>query len=465
MKSKTIMQVLVLASLATVALNLTPPVVHASTLPSMYVVPPSVGAGLAPGDSFSVDVMIADAEYNEGTDVYAWQVLMTWNNTLLDIDDMVTWGDFMDIPRVGPWGLLQTDAAAGQNITDVIDGSAFINPTGWGGKVLIQDAFNSEINTVALQEGNRLTLQNNLANTYTTAAGGGVYPWPNLLSSCVVNPARNRIVAGVCTLGSVPGVSGSGLLCTLTFEVLAVGDTALDINAPFLGETQTYIINSNLDTLGDEVGELVKLSGHFCNLGPAQCDLSVCVVGSGTTDPAPGVCTYDEGAVVDVTAHPDSGWVLDHWELDGADVGDVNPCSITMDGDHTLTAVFHAWIPVAVDIKPGSWPNPLQLNGKGVLPVAICGAEDFDVTTIDPTTLRLAVDDGGAAVAPVRWSLADVATPYTGEPCSGHDLGGDGYLDLTLKFKTQETIATLSLDAFNTGDVVILILVGNLKEE
>jgi hypothetical protein len=44
-------------------------------------------------------------------------------------------------------------------------------------------------------------------------------------------------------------------------------------------------------------------------------------------------------------------------------------------------------------------------------------------------------------------------------------LNGDGYLDLTLKFKTQEVIQTLGLDAFSDGDTVILMLTGNLMEE
>jgi hypothetical protein len=120
-------------------------------------------------------------------------------------------------------------------------------------------------------------------------------------------------------------------------------------------------------------------------------------------------------------------------------------------------------LPVHLDIKPGSWPNPLQLKEKGVLPVAVCGSEDFDVTTIDPESIRLTLE--GTEVAPLRWSYEDVATPYEGEPCTGHDLDGDGYLDLTLKFKAQEVIQTLGLDAFSDRDVVILMLTGNLKAE
>ncbi len=122
-------------------------------------------------------------------------------------------------------------------------------------------------------------------------------------------------------------------------------------------------------------------------------------------------------------------------------------------------------IPVYVDIKPASWPNPLNLKAKGVLPVAICGTEDFDVTTIDPATIRLTLEGVEAEVPPLRWSYEDVATPYDGEPYSGHDLGPDGYLDLALKFKTQEVITWLDLDDYNDGDVIMLTLTGNLKEE
>ncbi len=122
-------------------------------------------------------------------------------------------------------------------------------------------------------------------------------------------------------------------------------------------------------------------------------------------------------------------------------------------------------MPVHVDIKPGSWPNPLRLREQGVFPVAVCGTEEFDVTTIDPTTIRLTLEAGGVGVSPLRWSYDDAATPYTGEPCSGHNLTGDGYLDLALKFKTQEVIQTLGLDAFADGTVVTIILTGNLKVE
>lgn len=117
--------------------------------------------------------------------------------------------------------------------------------------------------------------------------------------------------------------------------------------------------------------------------------------------------------------------------------------------------------PVFVDIKPGSCPNPLNLKKKGVLPVAILGTEDFDVTSIDPATIRLSKEGVEGEVAPLRWSYEDVATPFEGELCDCWDLNGDGYMDMTIKFKAQEVVNTLELDE-NAGETIPLTLKGNL---
>lgn len=62
--------------------------------------------------------------------------------------------------------------------------------------------------------------------------------------------------------------------------------------------------------------------------------------GSGTTDPEPGTIIYYQSLSVTVTATPDEGWVLDHWELNGVSVGDENPITVDIDGDRSLKAVF-----------------------------------------------------------------------------------------------------------------------------
>lgn len=104
-----------------------------------------------------------------------------------------------------------------------------------------------------------------------------------------------------------------------------------------------------------------------------------------------------------------------------------------------------ACVEVSIDIKPESCPNPLNVMKKGVLSVAILGTGAFNVTEVDPATVRLGLE-GEEGVSPLRWALEDVATPFDNgiEYCTDcHELGPDGYLDLALKFDAQEVVAAL----------------------
>lgn len=53
-----------------------------------------------------------------------------------------------------------------------------------------------------------------------------------------------------------------------------------------------------------------------------------------------GSYIYDIGSEVTVTASPSQGYKLEHFELDGVNVGSQNPYTITMNQDHTLGAIF-----------------------------------------------------------------------------------------------------------------------------
>ncbi len=122
---------------------------------------------------------------------------------------------------------------------------------------------------------------------------------------------------------------------------------------------------------------------------------------------------------------------------------------------------------VPIDIKPESCPNPLNVKKKGVLPVAILGTADFDVTEVDPDTVRLGLE-GEEGVPPLRWALEDVATPddepfdYKENCMDCTTDGPDGYLDLTLKFDAQEVVAALG--PVEDGDCLVLMLTGNLLD-
>jgi len=125
--------------------------------------------------------------------------------------------------------------------------------------------------------------------------------------------------------------------------------------------------------------------------------------------------------------------------------------------ESTLTILPKPATVVAVDIKPGSCPNPLNTKSSGVLPVAILGTGDYDVTTIVPTSVRL------AGVEPLRNSLEDVASPlWDTNDCNCMEAGPDGLLDLTLKFETQGIVKAIG--DVNDGDVLTLELTGVLYD-
>jgi hypothetical protein len=120
--------------------------------------------------------------------------------------------------------------------------------------------------------------------------------------------------------------------------------------------------------------------------------------------------------------------------------------------------VPHPTEPLVIDIKPGSCPNPLNVKSRGVLPVAVLGSEDFDVSTIDVASIRL------AGVAPTRSSYEDVTTPVSeANECECSTEGPDGFLDLTLKFEIQRIVEAIG--EVDHGDELVLELTGMLSDE
>jgi hypothetical protein len=73
---------------------------------------------------------------------------------------------------------------------------------------------------------------------------------------------------------------------------------------------------------------------------------------------------------------------------------------------------------VEIDIKPGTYPNDINLANKGVVPVAILTPADPDPNSVVPGTV---VFEGAT---PVRWTRADV--------------NNDGVIDLLLHFNTKD---------------------------
>ncbi len=155
--------------------------------------------------------------------------------------------------------------------------------------------------------------------------------------------------------------------------------------------------------------------------------------------------------------------------FDYPDTGNTQP-AVSSDGTELYFMRWYAvektdiWVSylgqeVAVDIKPGSCPNPLNLAGRGVLPVAILGTEDFDVKAVNLVSIRL------AGVPPVRSSYEDVAAPLIdGNECDCNNPGPDGYLDLTLKFDTQSIVEQLMDLEPLAGEEFVLTLTAALYD-
>jgi hypothetical protein len=113
------------------------------------------------------------------------------------------------------------------------------------------------------------------------------------------------------------------------------------------------------------------------------------------------------------------------------------PSTLTL----TVTGAL-AGIDVPLDVRPGSCPNPLNRRSRGVVPVAVLGTAELDVTSIDPASVRL------EGVSPSRSSTADVGQPYyplrgKTDPEDCLEAGPDGFDDLVLKFDTQALIGAI----------------------
>lgn len=106
-----------------------------------------------------------------------------------------------------------------------------------------------------------------------------------------------------------------------------------------------------------------------------------------------------------------------------------NPTAFVSNSPGEWTVVLS---PAAIDIKPGSYPNAINVRSPGAIPVAVLTTEDFDATTVDPDTVQF------AGASPLRWAMEDV--------------DDDTDWDVIFHFKTQETaIACGDTEATLTG--------------
>jgi hypothetical protein len=89
---------------------------------------------------------------------------------------------------------------------------------------------------------------------------------------------------------------------------------------------------------------------------------------------------------------------------------------------------------VSIDIKPGGFPNSINLRSRGKVPVAILSTETFDATSVDPASVLFA------------------GAPALSTGLGFEDVNGDGRLDLIVHFNTSSLNLTQSaVEACVTG--------------
>lgn len=174
------------------------------------------------------------------------------------------------------------------------------------------------------------------------------------------------------------------------------------------------------------ISEDMHVMAHFAH---KTYDLMIVAdpVEGGTTNPAPGLHPYLEGTPVVVLAEPASGYEFDSWS---GDCNGTGACSVTMDGDKTVTANFRAIMyDLTVNVNPdgGGTTSPAE----GVHSYAI--GTPVSVTA-DPAAHYLFVE-------------------WTGD-CTGTgacDLTMDGAKEVTANFALEEFDLTLSVDPASSG--------------
>jgi PKD repeat protein len=118
-------------------------------------------------------------------------------------------------------------------------------------------------------------------------------------------------------------------------------------------------------------------------------------------------------------------------------------------GDDTETKVNYIQVisgySVDIDIKPGVFPNSINLRSKGKLvSVAILTTPGFNASIVDPSTVEF------AGAAPVKWEMVDVPEVLDSR---GRKYIGDGDTDLLLYFKIGELqLTSASTEATLTGE-------------
>ncbi|MGM0934611.1 MAG: choice-of-anchor L domain-containing protein [Bacteroidota bacterium] len=244
----------------------------------------------------------------------------------------------------------------------------------------------------------------------------------------------------------------------ITFEYVFSSDEYNEwVNSDY-NDVFAFFLNGENIALIPETNTPVAINTVNCNnpYNPpsgTNCDLYI----NNTTG---AINTEMDGLTVVFTATGTLQPGLNHIKLAIADAGDrLLDSNVFIQGESFVCTDLET--EVSIDVHPTSCPNPIGLKNRGLTPVAINGSADLDVMDIDVSSITL------EGVSPSMSSFEDVSTGYAlnSEELDAYDchtLGEDGFMDLSLKFDTQEIINAVG--PLESGDVLLLNLEGKFND-
>lgn len=216
---------------------------------------------------------------------------------------------------------------------------------------------------------------------------GGIPPTNRIDYSCGALPLLDE-----ANLDEVAGVTeaGVGLCSSLDYTVYSCGTTPILADAAAIGP-----IDWDCDGVDFEDGVVEDITGE-------------------AVDPIEELQGFDDWASLELCFQTSSGFADGVVSDEPGLVNELSADQARADGTH-LPRRF-----VRIEVRPGGVPPRINLNSNGLLPVVIFGAPDFDVATIDSSTLVLAG-----------------ASPHH---TNSHDEDHDGVTDVVAFFRISDLV-------------------------
>lgn len=249
-------------------------------------------------------------------------------------------------------------------------------------------------------------------------------------------------------LNAAPGVPIAGDLVTgsLSFES-TIQDLALeDPNQGLYDAVIWYGVDIGTLSWSAQNGQIEILNNHDSVGGHDRYEAESTAAIDGATGPSFGEFTL-RSIVLTLRDHDGEALTSDSLITVPLNLDDFESAVLSLiyngpQPGHTRTISIHFHslslanlVEAVIDIKPGSYPNSVNLGSNGVIPVAVLSSAGFDATEVAPETITLA----GAGVA-VRGKGNKYLSHY-------EDANDDGIGDLVCQVET----VNLDPDAFQNG--------------